>query len=120
MVVILPRGGSVGPRTADGWHSPSCAALPAGIAASSAPALRHSTAAWRAIWGALPHNPVYTSRHAHLTGRGHNKLNDGKARSALAAALLRQLFVVITRRVPWDPVIASGAALPGQVTATAA
>ncbi len=81
---------------------------------------RLRTAAWRAIWGALPHNPVYTSRHAHLTGRGHNKLNDGKARSALAAALLRQLFVVITQRVPWDPVIASGAALPGQVTATAA
>jgi hypothetical protein len=81
---------------------------------------RLRTAAWRAIWGALPHNPVYTSRYAHLTGRGHNKLNDGKARSALAAALLRQLFVVITRRVPWDPVIASGAALPGQVTATAA
>jgi hypothetical protein len=70
--------------------------------------------------GALPHNPVYTSRHAHLTGREHNKLNDGKARSALAAALLRQLFVVITQRVPWDPVIASGAALPGRVTATAA
>jgi transposase len=64
---------------------------------------RLRTAAWRAIWGALPHNPVYTSRHAHLTGRGHNKLNDGKARSALAAALLRQLFVVITQRVPWDP-----------------
>jgi transposase len=81
---------------------------------------RLRTAAWRAIWGALPHNPVYTSRYAHLTGRGHNKLNDGKARSALAAALLRQLFVVITQRVPWDPVIASGAALPGQVTATAA
>jgi hypothetical protein len=74
----------------------------------------------RAIWGALPHNPVYTARHAHLTGRGHNKLNNGKARSALAAALLRQLFVVTTQRVPWDPMIASGAALPGQVTATAA
>ena len=81
---------------------------------------RLRTAAWRAIWGALPHNPVYTSRHAHLTGRGHNQLNDGKARSALAAALLRQLFVVTTQRVPWDPMIASGAALPGQVTATAA
>lgn len=81
---------------------------------------RLRTAAWRAIWGALPHNPVYASRHAHLTSRGHNKLNDGKARSALAAALLRQLYVVITQRVPWDPMIASGAALPGQVTATAA
>jgi hypothetical protein len=33
---------------------------------------------------------------------------------------LRQLLAVITQRVPWDPVIASGAALPEQVTATAA
>jgi transposase len=64
--------------------------------------------------GRVPHNPVYTSRHVHLTGRGRNKLNDGKARNAMAAALLRQLFVVvITRRVPWNPMIASGAALPG-------
>jgi hypothetical protein len=64
--------------------------------------------------GALPHNPVYTSRRAHLTGRGHNKLNDGKARSALAAALLRQLLAVITQQVPWDPVIASGPRCPGR------
>ena len=77
----------------------------------------------RSAWssaGALPYNPVYTSRRAHLTGRGHNKLNDGKARSALAAVLLRELLAVITQRVPWDPVIASGAALSEQVTATAA
>ena len=61
----------------------------------------------------MPHSPVYTSGHVHLTGRGRNQLNDGKARNAMAAALLRQLFVVITRRVPWNPMIASGAALPG-------
>lgn len=71
------------------------------------PALR--TAAWRAVWGALRHNPVYRARHEHLTSREHNRLRDGQARAAIAAALLRQLFVVVTRRVAWDPDIAAGA-----------
>jgi transposase len=70
------------------------------------PALR--TAVWRAIWGLLPHNPVYQARYRHLTTRGANPLADGQARAALGAALLRQLFVVVTRRVPWDPAIAAG------------
>lgn len=70
------------------------------------PALR--TAVWRAIWGLLPHNPVYAARYEHLTTRTRNQLTDGQARAALGAALLRQLFVVVTRRVPWDPVIAAG------------
>jgi transposase len=72
------------------------------------PALR--TAAWRALWGALTHNPVYTARYAHLTTRETNPLHPGQARTALAAALLRQLFVVVTRRVAWDPAIAAGTA----------
>jgi transposase len=70
------------------------------------PALR--TAAWRAVWGALRHNRVYRARYEHLTGRSHHPLRDGQARAAIAAALLRQLFIVITRRVAWDPDIASG------------
>ena len=70
------------------------------------PALR--TAAWRAIWGALHHNPVYTARYTHLTTRTRNPLKPGQARAALAAALLRHLFVVVTRRVAWDPAIAAG------------
>lgn len=70
------------------------------------PALR--TAAWRAVWGALRHNPVYTARFAHLTGRADNPLRPGQARAAIAAALLRQLFIVVTRRVAWDPAIAAG------------
>jgi transposase len=82
------------------------------------PGLR--TAAWRAIWGALPHNPVWRARHDFLTSRGGNRLVSGQARAAAAAALLRQLFVVITKRVPWDPAIAAGTAAPGEVTATAA
>jgi transposase len=70
------------------------------------PALR--TAAWRAVWGALPHNPVYAARYQHLTTREHNRLRRGQARAAIAAALLRQLFIVVTRRVAWDPAIAAG------------
>jgi transposase len=70
------------------------------------PALR--TAAWRAVWGALPHNPVYAARFEHLRTRADNPLKAGQARAAIAAALLRQLFVVITRRVAWNPAIAAG------------
>jgi transposase len=70
------------------------------------PALR--TATWRAIWGLLPHNAVYQARYEHLTSRSTNPLADGQARAALGAALLRQLFIVVTRRVPWDPAIAAG------------
>lgn len=70
------------------------------------PALR--TAAWRAVWGALMHNTVYAARYHHLTTRVANPLKDGQARAAVAGALLRQLFVVVTRRVAWDPAIAGG------------
>ena len=70
------------------------------------PGLR--TAAWRALWGALHHNAVYAARYTHLRTRTDNPLRDGQARAAIAAALLRQLFVVVTRRVAWDPAIASG------------
>ena len=77
-------------------------------------------AAWRAIWGALPHNPVWSARRDALTSRGCNQLHDGQARAAAAAALLRQLFVVITKRVAWDPAIAAGTTTPTEVTASAA
>ena len=81
------------------------------------PGLR--TAAWRAIWGALAHNPVWQARHTHLTSRDRNQLNDGQARAAVSAALLRQLFVVIVTRTAWNPDIAAGT-LPQEVTAKAA
>jgi transposase len=70
------------------------------------PGLR--TAAWRAVWGALRHNPVYRARFQHLTSRAANPLRRGQARAAIAAALLRQLFIIVTRRVAWDPAIAAG------------
>ena len=70
------------------------------------PRLRAS--AWRAIWGLLPNNTVYAARYAHLTTRARNPLNDGQARTALAAALLRQLHTMITTGEAWNPAIASG------------
>lgn len=83
------------------------------------PALR--LAAWRATWGALAHNPVLAARHAHLTRRDHHQLNDTQARTALAAALLRWLWVVVTKRTPWQAAIAAGQLDPRkEVTAPAA
>ncbi len=81
------------------------------------PALR--TAAWRAVWGALPHNPVYAARYHHLRTRADNPLRDGQARAAIAGALLRQLYIVVTRRIAWDPTIAAGTTSQ-EVTTTAA
>jgi transposase len=69
---------------------------------------RLRTAAWRVIWGLLPHNPIFAARYTHLRTRHHNPLNDGQARTALAAALLRQLFIMITTRAAWNPTIAAG------------
>ena len=69
---------------------------------------------------ALPHNPVWSARRNALTSRGTNQLHDGQARAAAAAALLRQLFVVITKRVAWDPAIAAGTTVPEGVSASAA
>lgn len=89
------------------------------ISGRGRPLLR--VAAWRAVWGALPHNPVLAARHAHLTGREHNQLTDAQARVAVAGSLLRQLFVVITTRTTWNPAIAAGQVDPRtEVTAPAA
>jgi transposase len=65
-------------------------------------------AAWRAVWAAMPNNPVMAARFTYLTTRDQNRLARQQARTACAAALLRWLHVVTTRRVSWDPVIAAG------------
>jgi transposase len=82
------------------------------ISGRGRPALR--LAAWRATWGALAHNPVLAARHAHLTTRNHNQLTTAQARTALAAALLRWLWVVVTTRTPWQAAIAAGQTIPGK------
>jgi transposase len=69
-------------------------------------------AAWRAVWGALAHNPVMAARYRYLTTRQHNRLTDGQARAAIAAALLRWIHVVVTRRVAWDATIAGAGLMP--------
>lgn len=69
-------------------------------------------AAWRAVWGALPNNPVMATRYRYLTTRADNPLSDGQARAAIAAALLRWLHVITTQRVSWDPAMAGASELP--------
>jgi transposase len=69
-------------------------------------------AAWRAAWGAMPHNPVMAARYRYLTSREHNRLTNGQARAAIAAALLRWIHVLVTRGVHWDAAIAGAAELP--------
>jgi hypothetical protein len=51
---------------------------------------------------------VLAARFTYLTTREHNRLARQQARTACAAALLRWLHVVVTRRVLWDPAIAAG------------
>jgi transposase len=79
-------------------------------------------AAWRAAWAGLRHNRVLRAKYAHLTSRDGSRLAGGQARAACAAALLRWLWAVITRRQPWDARIAAGVipARAGAVTAPAA
>ncbi|MCH9766590.1 MAG: IS110 family transposase [Actinomycetia bacterium] len=69
-------------------------------------------AAWRAAWGALHHNPVMDARYRYLRTRQANPLTDGQARAATAAALLRWLHVITTRKMKWDPRLAAGEVMP--------
>jgi transposase len=88
------------------------------ISGRGRPALR--LAAWRAVWGALAHNPVLQARHAHLTSRDHHQLTTAQARTALAAALLRWLWVVVTKRIGWQAAIAAGQLDPRKEVTTPA
>jgi transposase len=87
-------------------NAPGTSAGPTRISGRGRPRLR--LACWRAVWGALPHNQVLRARHQHLTSRPANRLTPTQARTAVAAALLRQLWAVCTRRTPWDARVAAG------------
>jgi transposase len=65
-------------------------------------------AAWRAVWGALPHNSVLHAKFTHLTRRDTDRLVPAQARAACAATLLRWLHAIVTRREPFHPDIATG------------
>lgn len=73
-------------------------------------------AAWRAVWGALPHNQVLHAKFIHLTRRDTNRLTPAQARAACAATLLRWLHAIITRRRPFHPDIAAGQHRPDRHT----
>jgi len=65
-------------------------------------------AAWRAVWGALPHNPALHARFTHLTRREHDRLSTGQARVACAATLLRWLHAIVVTGRPFDAGLATG------------
>lgn len=73
-------------------------------------------AAWRAAWALTRHNPVAATRYQHLTTRDTNRLTANQAQTAIAAALLRWMYAIITTATPFDPTTASG----GRHTLTAA
>jgi transposase len=101
-------------------NTPATLAGKTRISRRGRPGLR--LAAWRAAWAGLRHNRVLRAKYAHLTSRDGSRLAGGQARAACAAALLRWLWAVITRRQPWDARIAAGVipARAGAVTAPAA
>jgi transposase len=73
-------------------------------------------AAWRAVWGALPHNRVLHAKFTHLTRRDTDRLVPAQARAACAATLLRWLHAIVTRREPFHPDIAAGQRRHGRLT----
>jgi transposase len=75
------------------------------VTGAGRPQLR--VAAWRAVWGCLQTNRVYAARYRHLTSREHNRLTPTQAQTAVAGAILRQLYAVVTHQRAWDPVIAA-------------
>ena len=75
------------------------------LSGAGRPALR--TAAWRAGWGCLQNNRVYAAHYRHLTSRDTNRLKPTQAQTVIAAAILRQLYAVVTHEQAWDPHIAA-------------
>ena len=70
------------------------------------PALR--AAAWRAAWGALPHNPVLGARFTPPDHPRTERLAPGQARVACAATPGAWLSAVVTTRESWNPDRAAG------------
>jgi transposase len=64
-------------------------------------------AAWRAVWGTQRGNAIYPARYQHLITPETNKLTPTQAQTVIAAAILRQLYAVITAGQTWDPYIAA-------------
>jgi transposase len=84
------------------------------VTGAGRPQLR--VAAWRAVWGCLQTNRVYAARYRHLTTRERHRLTPTQAQTAVAAAILRQLYAVITQQRAWDPIIAAHGTTPWKET----
>jgi hypothetical protein len=68
---------------------------------------RLRVAAWRAVWGCLQNNRAFAARYRHLTSRETNRLTPTQAQTIVAAAILRQLYAVITTGQVWDSDVAA-------------
>jgi hypothetical protein len=56
----------------------------------------------------MPANqPGVRARYRHLTTREHNKLTPTQAQTAVAGAILRQLYAVVVHQQAWDPAVAA-------------
>jgi transposase len=88
------------------------------LSGAGRPRLR--VAAWRAVWGCLQNNRVYAARYRHLTTRPTNRLKPTQAQTIVAAALLRQMYAVVTTGQAWDPHLASHGISPRAVAGVAA
>lgn len=54
----------------------------------------------------LQTNRVY-ARYRHFTAREHHRLTPTQAQTAIAGAILRQLYAVVVHQQAWDPIIAA-------------
>lgn len=65
----------------------------------------------------LQTNRMYAARYRHLTTRETNQLTPTQAQSAVAAAILRQLYAVVAHQQAWDPNVAAHGSRRVQVAA---
>jgi hypothetical protein len=71
-------------------------------------ATERATACERATYALAGARTWVKHGYTHLTTRTTNPAASRPGPAALGAALLRQLFVVVTRHIAWDPAIAAG------------
>jgi transposase len=81
---------------------------------------RLPVAAWRAVWGCLQNNQLCAVRYRHPTSRETNRLTPTQAQTIVAAAILRQLYAVITTGQAWDPDMAAHGVRPAKPLGVAA
>lgn len=65
-------------------------------------------AAFEAAYSLVRHNPEFKARYRYLQKRENNPLTKKQALVAVANKLLRTLHVMLSKRIPYSPAIATG------------